>query len=464
MQNNPTDDDINPNPVFPVEQPAVAPVQFDTVQSAPSVAENTQFQPQPALEPQPVVEPQFQPQPQYQSHPQVEPQPQPQLETQPEQAQAPVTSQFFPAAASSEIPAGPIGSGPLVDASIAAQPAKKSKKKLIILGGIIAGALIVFGGGSALAYNLWYQNPEKIVIDSVLNAFTAKTVQSTGSFDVKNSEYEAKVTFDTKSADKKSELGVKVEYTAAGQTFKLDGAGQFSTDGDLYVKVNNVNSIISAITGGAVSDSAAFKDLATKIEGKWIKITSDDIGTFSEEYKKTQVCLEDVTKQVTNDKKLSNEIFDLYKKNKFIVIKESLGARTINGVGSLGNVVDVDTAKVKTFATGLESTEAGKKLKACDGTINFKDFADSFDTSNTDSTKGEGTIQLWASRFGHELTEINANGKSDGTELKAVFNPVFNKAVTIETPSDPMTVESLKAEFEKATQAYTDEYYSTLYS
>jgi hypothetical protein len=413
MQNDTPNDDTNPKPIDAVEPPTLQPTQFESVQPVAPVAE---------------------------------------------------TTPFSPSLASSEIPAGPIGSGPISDIPLVAPTPKKSKKKLIIVGSIIVGTLLLLGGGSALAYNVWYQNPEKVVTDSLVNALTARTAQSTGSLEIKNEEYQVKMTFDAKAATKNAELAVKLDYSAGGQTVKLDGAGHFSADGDLYVKVNNVGSIISALSGAEANTATAYDDLAARVEGKWIKITSKDIGEFSEAYKKTQVCLEDVSKQVADDKKLGNELVDLYKKNNFIVIVESLGARTINDTGSLGYVVDLDTEKAKTFAAGLETTEVGKKLKACDDTINFNDFADSLDTEEADATDDEGTIQVWASRFGHELTEINANGKSDGAEIKAVFNPVFNKDVNIQAPTDSMTLESLQAEFEKATEAYYAEYYSELYT
>jgi hypothetical protein len=38
-------------------------------------------------------------------------------------------------------------------------PPKKKLSKGLLAGIIVAGALVLFGGGSVLAYNLWYQNP-----------------------------------------------------------------------------------------------------------------------------------------------------------------------------------------------------------------------------------------------------------------------------------------------------------------
>jgi len=343
------------------------------------------------------------------------------------------------------------------------QPKKNVKKKRIIIGSIVVGALLLIGGGSALAYNLWYQNSEKVVTDALVSAFKADTLQLTGSFEAKNNEFNMKVAIDAKAAAKNGELAVKVEFKSGEQTMKFDGAGYFGSEGDLYLKVNNAKDIINAVTDNMAGETTAFDALSEKVSGKWIKITNEDIGEVSEEYKKSQICIEDVSKQFSEDKSLSNEVTKLYKSNRFIVINEKLGSKTINGVGSLGYVIDINDEKVKTFITGLEATEIGKKIKSCDETIDFKEIADSIGNADDSTVTGEGKVQLWASRFGHQLTEVNANGTSDGTNIKAVLNPVFNKPLDLKAPTDSITLESLKAEFEAALEAYSTEVYSEVY-
>ena len=343
------------------------------------------------------------------------------------------------------------------------QPKKNVKKKRIIIGSIVVGALLLIGGGSALAYNLWYQNSEKVVTDALVSAFKADTLQLTGSFEAKNDEFNMKVEIDAQAAAENGQIAAKIEFKSGEQTMKLDGAGYFGSNGDLYLKVNNAKDIINVVTGDMAGETTAFDALSEKVSGKWIKITNEDIGEVSEEYKKSQVCIEDVSKQFSEDKSLSNEVTKLYKSNRFIVINEKLGSKTINGVGSLGYVIDINDEKVKTFITGLEATEIGKKIKSCDETIDFKEIADSIGNADDSTVTGEGKVQLWASRFGHQLTEVNANGTSDGTNIKAVLNPVFNKPLNLKAPTDSITLESLKAEFQAALEAYSTEVYSEAY-
>jgi hypothetical protein len=342
-------------------------------------------------------------------------------------------------------------------------PKKNIKKKRIIIGSILVSALII-GSGSALAYNLWYQNPEKIVTDALVSAFKADTLQVAGSFEAKNEEFNVKVQIDAKAASKNGEAAAKIEFKSGEQTMKLDGAGYFGSEGDLYLKVNNAKDIINVVTGDMAKATTAFDALSEKVSGKWIKITSKDIGEVNEDYKKSQVCIEDVIKQVNEDKSLSNEVTKLYKNNRFIVINEKLGSKTINGVGSLGYVVDIDDDKAKFFVTGLETTEIGKKFKACDETIDFKEIANALNSTEEDSTAGEGKVQLWASRFGHQITEVRAKGNADSTQINTVLNPVFNKPLNLKAPTSSITLESLKAEFDAAVEAYTSELYAEAYA
>lgn len=53
------------------------------------------------------------------------------------------------------------------------QAPKPSSKKKWILGGVIAGLIVVLGGAGAWAYTA-YQDPNKVIVDSVVNLLTDK--------------------------------------------------------------------------------------------------------------------------------------------------------------------------------------------------------------------------------------------------------------------------------------------------
>lgn len=326
------------------------------------------------------------------------------------------------------------------------QPSKKPKKGLVI-GAIIAAVLVVLAGGAAFAYTNIYQNPDKVVTDALVNVLNARTATATGSLSVQSDDYEATIAIDGKAHETAGEVAVTISYTADGNTVNIKGAGHFSAEGDLFVKVENAREIIEPLIG-EMGETTAFDALFEKVDGNWIKIAADDLGTVNEEYERAQVCFEELAADIKNDNSLSREVADLYSANKFIVINESLGSRDIKGVGSLGYVVDIDEAKTKGFISGLGATKIGEKIRSCDDQVDFNEMAESIEAETSETASGR--VEVWVSRFGHEFTEVNAAGTSDGVQVELLLNPVFNKEVNIEAPANALTFEEIQTDIQNA--------------
>jgi len=348
--------------------------------------------------------------------------------------------------------------------AVAPAPSKKPRKGLLI-GLIVAAVLVVLGGGGALAYNFYYQNPDKVVGDALMNALTAKSVSSDATLDIKGDDYSAKITLSGHTNEEAAGLAkVKIDYTSEDLSYTTDGEGVFAKNGDLFVKVNNVKELADTLAQSSegMVDFSLFDGVIEKVDSTWVKISGDDLGTVSEDYKDTQKCIADYTSKLSSDKALqksvTDEIVTLYSNNKFVIIAENLGSKEVKGVGSLGYKLNFDSAKAETFTAALEGTQIGKKLKECDSTIDFKDVAKNL-TEEGDSN-GTTTTELWVSRFGHEITEmslIGTGGEADGT---LVVQPTFNKNEAVETPKDSMSVKELMTEIEKAYTNYETQIYS----
>lgn len=398
--------------------------------------------------------------------------PAPMIESEPSVANesARVSGPETPSQAPSDAPQQPGGfftageptEAPVEPAAVAPPAGSPKKKRFALIAAIVAaGALVLLGGGSALAYNVWYQNPDKVVTDALVKAVTAKTLAGTGSIKVEQTNgYSMDLTFDGELNSTDTEINATLKYEADEMTLDVKGAGYFSTDGNLYLKFENVRELVETyLTQFGVADTSAFDALITKVDGKWVQISSDDLSEFGDEYEKTQQCFNDAAKLVTENQAATKEITDLYLENKFIVIKESLGSKDIKGVGSLGYSLDGDAAKADAFGNGLKDTQLGKKLVECDDSISFDGLGEEIEKIENE---GNNTIELWVSRFGHEVTEINIHGEDPDQEAKGsiVLNPIFNKEVSLSAPTDTITVEELQTEIENAFM----EYYTSVYS
>lgn len=322
------------------------------------------------------------------------------------------------------------------------------KKKGLIVGGIIALALGVLGGGGASAYFLWYQNPEKVVFDALISASKAESLDLASTLTLKDDDSEYDIKFNLKA---NRELEIEADLDAgiksADTDFNLKGGFVSDKDGNLYVKVNEVPSLLEQILGAQNAEiyTVYFGTLIEKIDNQWIKISSDDLKDVSQEYGDQQKCLTDASKKLSADKSASDELVELFKKNKFIIVGEGLGTKDVNGVTSLGYVLDFDADKATSFVKGIADTKYGKALKECDDTIDFSSF-DGSDLSSDSTDKPQ--TQVWVSQFGHELTQINIEGKNEAGDGKIVLTPTFNSDVKVTVPTDVTTLKELTDEFE----------------
>jgi len=335
---------------------------------------------------------------------------------------------------------------PFIPPTASMPPQKKSKKKLIAI--IVAAVVVVFGAGAALAYNFWFQHPDKVVTDSVMNALRAKTVTFDGTFEG-GGDTKGKLTFSGKLSDKGTgSLDASLMFSSkdAEKTteIRIDGAGVMDDKGDLYLKVKNIDDVINQQIGTDETSperKQVLDTFTTKVNDKWIKLSSDGLRQFSESMAKSQKCLQDNVKKLQEDNKIASELTALYEKHRFITVKEKLGSKD----GSLGYLLESNNAAAKEFAKGFKDTQIYKDMHACDESFAVEEDSFTSEASNDEETR----VELWVERWSHQITKFSVDSTNKKTSEKntMVLKPVFNKPVTVETPKDAMTTEELEAAF-----------------
>lgn len=361
---------------------------------------------------------------------------------------APSTVDQSPTLASFASPAQNFPDGSTNTVADTGKPPKKSKKLLV--GGIIAAGMAVLLGGGAAAYSVWYQNPQKVVTDAIVNMFKAKSVALDGTVEIKNlgddsTSFEKVVlTFDSQSTRATGEMNAKlVVEMSDGKDFTLEGSALVDGDANLYFKVKNVQSVLDEYMGLGGETESYVKTIVDKIDDKWVRIATDDYKDISEEASKTQECVTDVFKKYETDNKLQAQVGDAYRNNQFIVIDEELGSRD----GSLGYVIDGDTEKAKSFLRELQDTDVYKELQKCDDSFEFNvdDFTEPEEADDTNER-----VEVWVSRFGHELTQLRAAFSDDDVSADFVMNTKFNQDVSVEAPVDYISFKDLIEDIQKA--------------
>ena len=347
--------------------------------------------------------------------------------------------------ATSDPVAGVVGGG-----SGMPTPEKKSRKKLALIISLIAAVFVIVGG--ALAYAFYYQNPDKVITDSLINMTKAKSSQVKAHVSIKDDDVEMMVMLDGASSEDGNKVKADVSLKIQGQTYDVTADAITVGTSEAYVKLSNVKKVVDNFKAMIpVEAHKLIDDIVTKVDGTWIKVTNDDIDSISAEQSKVQKCVTETFEDLETDKGMKNEITKLYKKNRFITVEEKLGSKD----GSLGYILGGDKEAAKNFVTGLKDTKLYKQLNDCDKTftIEQKDIDDMFKDDASSTSDTDGRIELWVSRFTHQVTKLSVTATEKGKTVgEIVIEPTFNEDVTIEAPKDSTTVKQLMEDVQKLVQ------------
>ncbi len=362
-------------------------------------------------------------------------------------------------------------SQPTVADQMSIRPAK-SKKKWFVIGGVIAG-LLLLGGGSVAAYS-WYQNPNKVLLDGVLNAVSADTAVIDGTMSYASKDVDIAMKFDTNADDNQAGMSLDLSIKPKTEDFFVDSLNLKADavlvkDDAVYFKIGNLQPLADAYVDAMVqyqvgfyegfgqtlgpSDIASMKQemsksidpIVAKVDNQWMKVTYEELDNLSSADKGTQKCTEGVLEKASTNSSMRSELVKLYQDNRFISIEKELGVKN----GSYGYVLEFDEAKAKSFAKEVSDTEFAKEMKKCDS-----DYA--FDASDIPSSSAADTstsrIEVWVSQWSHKMTSIKAqadmNDASEGTFDMDIATD-FDAKPSVEVPKDARSFKEVQAEIER---------------
>ena len=337
-------------------------------------------------------------------------------------------------------------------------PPQKPNKKRGKLIAIIVAVLVVLLGGVAAAYKFVYQDPENVVSDAMTHALMAKSI----SFKT-TAEYKGKqpvtITLNGAAKDGSMNVDVEVKTTDGDKDVSFKGSALYSGNGDLYVKVGNADDIVNNLMGlDSAKTSDGMKkivnDFVAKVNDHWIKISSDDLKSFSEEAAKAQKCMQDSVKKLQQDNGLSTELSDLYKKHKFITVAKELGSQG----NSLGYEIVIVPSESNAFFAGLKDTQFYRNLHACDSNITL----DEHDVVSSSESSDLPTVNVWISRFSHDITKLTVSSNDKDAPVDVTLEPTFNQPVSITAPTDAKSLGDFQKDIEDLQSALMREYMKSM--
>lgn len=335
-------------------------------------------------------------------------------------------------------------------------PMKWLKDKKLLFPLISLAAVIVFGA-SVWGLASWYQNPEKVLADSMINAVTSGASVYTGTIRAENgSDFSLAIDITTKQLGSAGSLAAKVSVDAGGKKYSVGGDALYDKSGDIYFKVSNLGSIIAEAKSSMYLDSSsqissAVDKFVSKVDNKWIKISSDDLKQFNQSYSTSKTCMNRAIDEFVNDKTSKDQVADLYRKNAYIVIDKELGRKD----GSFGYQLKLSNAKLKSFMKGFKDTKIYKSLHDCDSSfvVNENDIPEDSDTTTSD-----GRVTVWVDAWSHKFTKLEASSGSESSTFNATIRPDYSQKVTVTAPSDSISLTQLKTYIEDLTNSFTDLY------
>ncbi len=367
---------------------------------------------------------------------------------------------------------------PVIADNIPNKKPKWFKRKKVIIGMIAAVLIVAIAGGSTYAY-VSYQKPEKVVADSLINALTSKQATYTGKLKFDYSTGTTKVNATVEIKSRMAEAGVqdhnaKLTLNYDKKDYSIEGDALFDKAGDIYFRVNGLASIVSeakVLYGSDPTVTAAIDKLVKKVDNTWVRVSTEDLKSIDENYSKGKQCINDAIDKFKDDKSATSEVFELYKKHPYVIIKKDLGQVD----GSFVYEVEGDTNAGKAFIIGLKDTKIYKSLNSCDKNFVINDSdVNKITTATEDSnTKTDSTFKLSVDVWSHKITKFEATGNvttkssyssdTSKTSTDLLITPDYSQKFNITVPSNSITLTQLKSYFEELSTSI-GKYYSSQYN
>lgn len=320
-------------------------------------------------------------------------------------------------------------------------PQAKSNKKLFIWIGVGIALFLALAGG--VAGYAWYQSPQKVINDAIVAAVTAKQASTDGTLAVTSGQNSAEVTYKTEGTRYTGKLEAAAKIKSDGKTVNLSGNLVYDEKSNTYFKMSGLTAIMDEyIQSSKEQIPADVMNIVKKIDNKWYVISTDDLKELSPEAEETRKCINNVLHETDKNDKLLKEVGEVYAKNQFIIVKESLGTKD----GNVGYAITADTTKGKAFGDALKKTELYKKLEKCSNSPDTSSSSPS--VSDTETTK-QPRVELWTDQWSHQPKKLVIQSNDNGTKVVSETNIALNRPVTITTPSGATSIKELQKDIEK---------------
>lgn len=303
-------------------------------------------------------------------------------------------------------------------------PRHHSSKKRTVIITLVAMLLLLATAASAYAY-MWYQGPERIVMNAILNTVNAPTIGFDGNIVAQN----------TKVAISGRMIDDKVTVAANGSTVIRNQPVNLNADiamfaGDTYIKSDQLDVLADAALGtsgnAVVTQSVA--TLKQKVNGRWVELDSNS-STLLSGGDQSSGCLIDFFQKVSASQASRLQVVDLYRQNPFIhTLQQSKDSQT--GVYDLS----IDLPKFVAFKAALKKTELHQSMVSCTNDTPIL----------TEDEAVQLTLEVTIDMHHMRVSSLTINDLTKRATITVGLS--YDDIAAIQRPTDALVLSELRAE------------------
>lgn len=344
-------------------------------------------------------------------------------------------------------------------------PKNTRNKKLAFIGGGIGLLLLLVV--AICVYLFWYQNPQKVVTDAVMNLVKAEQIGLQGDIKISQKDYDITMRLEGEGSQSsgKAELSMKVK--AGGMDLKTTANFVVAENGDMYIRMQNLQETADAFYSEVAKSMAGrsvtleqkeqveslikqqFDPVVAKLTDRWIRIDEKELKKTNPELAKSRKCMTEVRTMIRDDKAATNEVASIYKQHQFIRIDEKLAAKD----GALGYKVSSDEKIAKEFGEAAKSTKLYKKVDECMGKSDLKDRTAAGSSNTAKEDEAFNSLKVWVNRWSHQLERVAVDGDKDGTKATVDLQFDFMKKPNVEVPQKAASLDEVMKEIDTLLKA-----------
>jgi hypothetical protein len=296
---------------------------------------------------------------------------------------------------------------------------------------IAVGALIaVVGTSTAVFAFFWAQTPDRIVMDAVLKASSAKSTTYSGTM-LEKGDTEPKISYSGAFSNGLSQIAVKVKTPYGGDLSTVNGKALLDKQ-DVFIKLDKASQLIDKSAPDSLRPiiKGMIPEIKERADDKWIRMSPGDLDTFKAITNVSQ-CSVDVLRKITTDESSRSTLVAMYRSAPFLNVTD-----ISSGDAQVGTYrLSINTDQFDAFMQKLNQSEYYKSLAGC--------------YIGTSILKGKNlsglSVTLTINKAERLITKVSVD---TGRTFASTFTvaPVFDVPVKLETPKTFTKFEDIKAE------------------